>query len=82
MIIVGYLTNWAFVTSFGHESHVYARLIAVILLSALAYVGSLFGTWRAAGSPAGPELEILRIISVIANRFGKLGNVNDNHSVG
>lgn len=73
MIIAGLLTNWAFVTFFGHESHVYARLIAVVLVSALAYVGSLFGVWRAAGSPTGPELEILRILVAIANRFGKLG---------
>jgi hypothetical protein len=82
MIIVGLLTNWAFVTSFGHEAHVYARLIAVVLVSALAYVGSLFGLWRAVGSPTGPELEVLRIISAIANRFWKLGNVNDNHAIG
>ncbi|MBW7964546.1 hypothetical protein HYH07_19565 [Bradyrhizobium sp. BR 10261] len=73
MIIVGLLTNLAFITSVGHESHVYARLIAVVLVSALAYVGSLFGVWRATGSPAGPEREILRILGAIANRFGKMG---------
>jgi lipopolysaccharide exporter len=74
MIIAGLATNWVFVTFFGHESHVYAQLIAVVLVSALAYVGSLFGFWRAAGSPAGPELEILRILRVLVNKFGKLGN--------
>ncbi|WP_051389716.1 lipopolysaccharide biosynthesis protein [Bradyrhizobium sp. Ec3.3] len=73
IIIVGLLTNWAFITLFGHESHVYARLTAVVLVSALAYVGAAFGFWRVAGSPAGPEREILRILGVIANRFGKLG---------
>jgi lipopolysaccharide exporter len=74
MIIAGLATNWIFVTFFGHESHVYARLIVVVLVSALAYVGSLFGFWRAAGSPAGPELEILRILGLLVNKFGKLGN--------
>jgi lipopolysaccharide exporter len=83
MIIAGLMTNWVFVTFFGHESHLYARLIAVVIVSVLAYVGSLFGFWRAAGSPAGPELEILRILRGLVNRFAKRGeSVNDDRTVG
>jgi hypothetical protein len=82
MIVVGLLTSWAFAAVFGHESHVYAGLIAVVFLSALAYVGSLFVFWRAAGSPTGPEHEILRILGAVASRLGNREMVNDGRTVG